>query len=122
MLPARNAACNETLRLAMNASHCNCAPLRCDRAWRQPTLSERRCPAEGATAANRTGCSSEASPQTDEACGGCGSDRRLHDELWQNQAQLGPMNGVNALERQNLPDRSRGDDSTERGEDRQADM
>ena len=26
--------------------------------------------------------SSEASPQTDEACGGCGSDRRLHVELW----------------------------------------
>src|SRR5258706_12238301 len=25
---------------------------------------------------------SEASPQTDEACGGRGSGRRLHDELW----------------------------------------
>ena len=30
------------------------------------------------------------------------------------------MNGLNAYERQNLHDRSRGDDSTERGRDRQA--
>jgi hypothetical protein len=29
---------------ALRCSHYNCAPLRCDRAWRQPTLSERRCP------------------------------------------------------------------------------
>src|ERR1700693_4249170 len=28
----------------MNASHCNCVPLRCDRARRYPTLSQRRCP------------------------------------------------------------------------------
>src|SRR5437016_3217241 len=34
-----------------------------------------------------------------------------------NQAQLGPMNGLDAYERQNLHDRSRGDDSTERGGD-----
>ena len=27
----------------------------------------------------------------------------VHDELWYNQAQLGPMNGLNACKRQNLP-------------------
>src|SRR5262249_12615202 len=43
-LPARNAARNETLRLVMNASHRNCAPLRGDRVWRYPTLSEWPCP------------------------------------------------------------------------------
>src|ERR1700740_509659 len=41
----------------------------------------------------------------------------VHDEPWYNQAQLGPMNGLNAYERQNLHDRSRGNDSTERGRD-----
>src|SRR3979490_895372 len=31
---------------------------------------------------SNTSCSNEATPQTDEACGSCGSDRRFIDELW----------------------------------------
>jgi hypothetical protein len=53
---------------------------------------------------------------------GFASDRRgvlwlwlrspVRDELWYNQSQ-GPLNGLNAFERQNLHDRSQGNDSTE---------
>jgi hypothetical protein len=55
--------------------------------------------------------SSEASPQTDETCDGGGSGRRYMTRIWWNQPQLGPMNGLHAYERQNLHDRSQGDDS-----------
>src|SRR5437660_1374634 len=43
----------------------------------------------------------EALPRTDEACCGCGSDRRFMTSFGKNQAQIGPMNGLSAYKRHN---------------------
>lgn len=62
--------------------------------------------------------SSEASPQTDEGGGHCGSDRRFVTSSGK-PGSVGP-NGQNAFGRQDLHDRSRVDDRTMRGRARQA--